>query len=136
MERILVSINTALGTLLVVLALVYPWLDQALISGAKTAVVEEYVSRIMQEERAYFQANTQFILFGSGDPAKFPNHTVTLSEAERETGFVFDAYREQDGTLVVRAMPSEQGLRSGSVQPKMYVIKYDPFSNKEEKSWS
>lgn len=137
MERLITAINTALGTILVLVALAFPFLEKGIIADIRHAKVEDVVRRMADEERSFYRSRNKFFTVALGDSTvNFPNKTVELASAARETGFNYEAFQESGEYLVIRAHPTKEELLSGLFRPQVLTFRTHPKNNEETLEWS
>lgn len=137
MERLITAVNSMLGTVLVLVALSFPFLRDGLIAEVRHTKVEGVVRLIAEEERSFYRSRSRFFNFALGDTSVgFPNKTVELVSATRDTGFEYEAFGDFDGNLVVRAHPTRKELLEAWSSPQVLTFRTHPKRNEEKLEWS
>ncbi|NGZ25904.1 MAG: hypothetical protein G8345_03320, partial [Magnetococcales bacterium] len=108
-----------------------------LIADLRHAKVEDVVRKIADEERTFYRNRSKFFNFTLGDTSvNFPNKTVDINQASRDTGYVYEAFQEANDYLVIRAHPSKEELLAAWTQPQVLVFRTHPKRNDEVWEWS
>ncbi|MBF0459885.1 MAG: hypothetical protein HQL87_00665 [Magnetococcales bacterium] len=134
MERVLIPLNWACGTLLLIVALAYPMLDGKFFTGGKKLVAQERVERIAQWETNYYQTHNQdqYLLFSAEEMPEAIRDELGLRTKD---DFVYDVFLD-NGQLVIRAQASPDSIRSGSLPPLIYTVRKGANDAPSQGSWA
>lgn len=134
MERVLVSLNWTFGTLFLLLALLYPALDDKFLTGSKKVVAQQTVARIAQLETRHYQVNEQYIVFSAEDMPEAIRSELGL-KGPLQDDFSYDAFMADNGQLVIRAQVSPANVRSASMPPWTYTLRQGAGDRSGEGRW-
>jgi len=120
--RILTSINWVIGTLALIAALAYPFVNQYLVVPVTQAVGKGIVDQIAKEQREHFVRFEKYIYFPPSGPV-FEKAMRALNRTELDPDFDIEAYADDENSLVIRATTAPSLLRKGWVGPMVYEYK-------------
>ena len=131
-DRMFISLNWMLGTIGLIVAVVFPLLDGKFLTGMKKVTAEQLVHRIAKAEHELVTTNEKYVLFEAGEMPK-EIQSRTAIDVVKENDFVYDAFLE-DETLVIRARASGPQVMDGSLPPWTYLYKKTP-TGKVTRQW-
>lgn len=133
MERIFISFNWTIGTILLAVGLLFPLLDDMFLTGMVRKEAEQVVASLVRIQERHYQLNEKFVLFGPGEmPAEIQKESGQDLGAKRD--FNYDVRIDGDGALVVRAQVVEKKVRSGALPPLIYYYRKLP-GGQVERVW-
>lgn len=127
MIRTITSLNWLLGTLCLLAAVLYPILDDILLTGAKKVVAEQVVSQIQTLEHTAYIQSEQYRLFAVNEmPPSFRSQLNIPEPAD----FEYDVYLDKGGqNLVIRARATAKQILEGKLPPLTYKHSTDLGNN-------
>lgn len=134
MEKFLIPMNWTLGTLLLVVAVVYPVLDNGFFTDGKKSVAERHVAEIAKIETTYYRRNEKYRLFSAGEMPGDIRDQLGLGGL-RDRNFVYNALLDEEGVLVIRAQVATEKIKSGSMPPLTYTLRKNMSSGQSTDAW-
>ncbi|OHC76337.1 MAG: hypothetical protein A3G18_08870 [Rhodospirillales bacterium RIFCSPLOWO2_12_FULL_58_28] len=134
MLRLVTSINWALGTLILGVAVMYALVGDVFISGGVNASAEAVVKNIAKAERDHYAQRERYVYF-SADEIALAKAMTTLSLKMPPEDFRFEAFTDNDNALVVRAVTSMGTLRAGWVRPALYEYRIKSAADVGSGGW-
>jgi hypothetical protein len=131
-ERLIISMNWVLGTLGLLVAVLFPILDDKFLTGMKKKATTQIVARIAQAQNESYTVSEKYHLFGVGEMPPEMQSRIGV-DLVQERDFVYDAFMEGK-TLVIRAQAAPSAIISGALPPLVYVYKKPP-NGKVTRQW-
>jgi hypothetical protein len=122
MERLLIPINWTVGTLALILALVWPFLNTRINIPAIRAEAEGTVKLLVDAERQIYYMQRPFVLFSDSALPPELASKVTISNVSR---YDYEAFINPKGQLVLRAYTKPPEVLKGSIIPGVYEFIMD-----------
>ena len=91
MEKFLIPMNWTLGTLLLVVAVALPLLENSFFADSRKSVAVRHVVKIAEIETTYYQQNEQYRLFAAGEMPGDIRDQLGLDGSDDEV-FVYAAF--------------------------------------------
>ncbi|MGB0684164.1 MAG: hypothetical protein ACPGOV_15770 [Magnetovibrionaceae bacterium] len=134
MLRVITSLNWVLGAFAIVLALIFPYINQAVVISYMKTEGEAVVEALADGQNATYEVNNKYIYFTSETNAvksAMSNLNVDVSDSGY---FKIAAYPTDEAALVIRAVTDPSALRDGWVPATAYeyVIKNPGDTGKGE----
>ncbi|MBF8271216.1 MAG: hypothetical protein HW380_321 [Magnetococcales bacterium] len=134
MEKTLIPLNWTVGTLLLVIAVTYPTLDEKFFTGGKKLEVQAKVAHLAKLQTRHYQSNEQYVLFTAEEIPETLRSELGLKGPPQDD-FVYDAFLAGNGQLVLRAQASPESIRNGSLPPLTYTLRQSAGGQVGEGTW-
>ena len=132
--RMIISFNWTIGTLLLLFAFFYPILDEKMLTGARKDAAVQTVDRIGRGQRQYYQSHESYLAFQNSEMPKKLANNVGLN-LHNDPNFIYDAFVEPNGSLVIRAQAQLARVKEGALPPLTLIYRRDKVSDKVTQEW-
>ncbi|MBF0285000.1 MAG: hypothetical protein HQL51_11135 [Magnetococcales bacterium] len=134
-QRMLISLNWTIGTMLLVAALFYPVLDDKFLTGMKKKAAEQVVDRIVRLQDENYQLHERYIEFL---PDALPQDFRQKMGRDLNTvdDFVYEAMVNAQGMLEVRAHAADKLIKSGDLPPLTFTYRKNPVDKQVTREWT
>lgn len=132
---IMTSLNWMMGTLLMLLALLWPWFDD-MQDDAEYLLVQTTVESVIKAEQNHRSIREEHVTFGTNSREMqqgFEKLGLSLPEDQR---FIYEAYRDPDGALVVRGRASPGHIMNDGFPPRSFAVRIMPDGNVGKGQWA
>lgn len=132
---ILTSLNWMMGTLLMLLALFWPWFEN-MQDDAQYVLVQTTVENVVKAQQNHRSIREEHVTFGSKSREMqqgFEQLGLAMPEDQR---FLYETYRAPDGALVVRGRASPGHIMNDGFPPRSYSVRILPDGTVEKGRWS
>jgi hypothetical protein len=128
LKQLITSVNWTLGTAALLAALAGPFVIESFFAKAEKANAVNLVQAILKAERRYYDAQNKYYPFGR-DEVDVTQQKLQITSANLLTsGYVFDAYYDEENRFVIRAVTDPDRLDTRpSALPSfagVYVYRY------------
>lgn len=130
--RQMTSLNWALGTLAIILAVLYPMLDAKFLVGSMKNVAEQQVDQIVKMEDTFYARSERYITFESSDMARgFEQLNLSVNAED----FDYSVHESVGGGLLVQAVARDKKVKSGALPPLKYIYTRSAEDKSVSKKW-
>jgi hypothetical protein len=133
--RAIISLNWVLGSLFFMVAVLFPALDQHLLTGQKKNNAETMVERIARWEEGEYTNKEKYTFFSDNAVSKRVRDELGFGPIGT-MDFTYSVSLADDGALMIRARASDKEIKSGGLPPLTYIYKKEIFTGGEPtKEW-
>jgi hypothetical protein len=132
MERLIVSFNWAIGTIILLIGLIWPYLNVYMFLPAIRMEAEGTINLLANAERQFRDLQRPFVLFKK---TEFPSNLaqkVTLPTTRR---YEYDAFIDEKGHLILRAYSKPDEVMKGNIIPGIYELSMDSVGGGDNGRW-
>lgn len=121
LRRLITSLNWLIGTLALGGAVLFPFVDQALLTGSARTGLKNLAEMVVREQGRYYELRNRYVFFTAKE-TEMTRAGQELGVAFASGDFLVEAMANARNALVVRVYTAPAALAAGRVPPLMYTI--------------